>query len=161
MKFWKKIFLYSVILFLILFNGAGIILIEKIYSDNLETALKQAMDKYLNVESVIYLNTDFYNDSNIKNWIDIVINGYSANNIEKFNVELYSEDNELIMSKLEDKINGTREEVLEAQSNEKQFVIRNIDNRKYVFVSSIINVASTNFKLISFKRYSIYIYRKS
>lgn len=148
MKFWKKIFLYSVILFLILFNGAGIILIEKIYSDNLETALKQAMDKYLNVESVIYLNTDFYNDSNIKNWIDIVINGYSANNIEKFNVELYSEDNELIMSKLEDKINGTREEVLEAQSNEKQFVIRNIDNRKYVFVSSIINVASTNFKLI-------------
>ena len=84
MKFWKKIFLYSVILFLILFNGAGIILIEKIYSDNLETALKQAMDKYLNVESVIYLNTDFYNDSNIKNWIDIVINGYSANNIEKF-----------------------------------------------------------------------------
>ena len=148
MKFWKKIFLYSVILFLVLFNGAGIILIEKIYSDNLETALKQAMDKYLNVESVIYLNTDFHNDSNIKNWIDIVINGYSANNIEKFNVELYSEDNELIISKLEDKINGTREEVLEAQSNEKQFIIRSIDNKKYVFVSSIINVASSNFKLI-------------
>lgn len=148
MKFWKKIFLYSVILFLILFNGSGIILIEKIYSDNLETALKQAMDKYLNVESVIYLNTDFHNDSNIKNWIDIVINGYSVNNIEKFNVELYSDNNELIMSKLNDKINGTREEVLEAKSNEKQFIIRNIDNKKYVFVSSIINVASSNFKLI-------------
>lgn len=148
MKFWKKIFLYSVILFLVLFNGAGIILIEKIYSDNLETALKQAMDKYLNVESVIYLNTDFHNDSNIKNWIDIVINGYSVNNIEKFNVELYSDNNELIMSKLNDKINGTREEVLEAKSNEKQFIIRSIDNKKYVFVSSIINVASSNFKLI-------------
>ena len=35
MKFWKKIFLYSLILFLLLFNGGGIILIEKIHSENL------------------------------------------------------------------------------------------------------------------------------
>lgn len=148
MKFWKKIFLYSVILFLILFNGAGVIIIERIHNDNLDNALKFAVDKYLNIESIIYINTDHYNDSNIKNWLDIVINGYSVNNHEEYNIELYSQNNGLIMSKINDKIQGDRREVLDAKSDEKQFLIRNIDDEKYVFISSIINLGNKNYKLI-------------
>ena len=85
MKFWKKIFLYSLILFLLLFNSGGIILIEKIHSESLDTAIKSIMYKYLNVESVMYLNSDYLmnidvdSESNIKNWMDIIINGYSLN----------------------------------------------------------------------------------
>ena len=154
MKFWKKIFLYSLILFLLLFNGGGIILIEKIHSENLNTAIKTLMYKYLNVESVMYLNSDYLMDidvnseSNMKNWVDIIINGYSVNNVEQYNTELYSMENKKISSDLKEKVTGKRTEILNAKENEKSFIIRTINNRKYAFVSSIVSLENKDFKLI-------------
>lgn len=154
MKFWKKIFLYSLILFLLLFNGGGIILIEKIHSENLNTAIKTLMYKYLNVESVMYLNSDYLmnievnSESNMKNWMDIIINGYSVNNVEQYNTELYSMENKEITSDLKEKIPGKREEILKAKEDEKSFIIRTINNRKHAFVSSVVNLENRDFKLI-------------
>lgn len=154
MKFWKKIFLYSLILFLLLFNGGGIILIEKIHSENLNTAIKTLMYKYLNVESVMYLNSDYLmnievnSESNMKNWMDIIINGYSVNNVEQYSTELYSMENKEITSDLKEKIPGKREEILKAQKDEKSFIIRTINSRKYAFVGSVVNLENRDFKLI-------------
>ena len=154
MKFWKKIFLYSLILFLLLFNGGGIILIEKIHSENLNNAIKSLMYKSLNVESVMYLNSDYLMDievnseSNMKNWVDIIINGYSVNNVEQYNTELYSMENKKISSDLKEKVTGKRTEILNAKENEKSFIIRTINNRKYAFVSSIVSLENKDFKLI-------------
>ena len=165
MKFWKKIFLYSLILFLLLFNGGGIILIEKIHNENLNTAIKSLMYKYLNVESVMYLNSDYLMDidvdseSNMKNWIDIIINGYSLNNVEQYNTELYSMTNKEIASDLKEKIRGKREEILHAKENEKSFIIRTINNKKYAFVSSIVTLKNRDFKLIISKDIQ-YVYRE-
>ena len=154
MKFWEKIFLYSLILFFLLFSGGGIILIEKIHSESLDTAIKSLMYKYLNVESVMYLNSDYLMDidvnseSNMKNWVDIIINGYSVNNVEQYNTELYSMENKKISSDLKEKVTGKRTEILNAKENEKSFIIRTINNRKYAFVSSIVSLENKDFKLI-------------
>ena len=154
MKFWEKIFLYSLILFFLLFSGGGIILIEKIHSESLDTAIKSIMYKYLNVESVMYLNSDYLMDidvnseSNMKNWVDIIINGYSVNNVEQYNTELYSMENKKISSDLIEKVTGKRTEILNAKENEKSFIIRTINNRKYAFVSSIVSLENKDFKLI-------------
>ena len=165
MKFWEKIFLYSLILFFLLFSGGGIILIEKIHSESLDTAIKSIMYKYLNVESVMYLNSDYLMDidvnseSNMKNWVDIIINGYSVNNVEQYNTELYSMTNKEIASDLKEKIRGKREEILHAKENEKSFIIRTINNKKYAFVSSIVNLKNRDFKLIISKDIQ-YVYRE-
>ena len=154
MKFWEKIFLYSLILFFLLFSGGGIILIEKIHSESLDTAIKSIMYKYLNVESVMYLNSDYLMDidvnseSNMKNWVDIIINGYSVNNVEQYNTELYSMENKKISSDLKENVTGKRTEILNAKENEKSFIIRTINNRKYAFVSSIVSLENKDFKLI-------------
>ena len=154
MKFWEKIFLYSLILFFLLFSGGGIILIEKIHSESLDTAIKSIMYKYLNVESVMYLNSDYLMDidvnseSNMKNWVDIIINGYSVNNVEQYNTELYSMENKKISSDLKEKVTGKRTEILNAKENEKSFIIRTINNRKHAFVSSIVSLENKDFKLI-------------
>ena len=154
MKFWEKIFLYSLILFFLLFSGGGIILIEKIHSESLDTAIKSIMYKYLNVESVMYLNSDYLMDidvnseSNMKNWVDIIINGYSVNNVEQYNTELYSMENKKISSDLKEKVTGKRTEILNAKENEKSFIIRTINNRSYAFVSSIVSLENKDFKLI-------------
>ncbi|MBO3444861.1 HAMP domain-containing sensor histidine kinase [Clostridium sp. CCUG 7971] len=157
MKFWKKIFSYSVMLFLILFNGAGIILIEKIHSDSLETVIKSTIDRYSNIEAIIYSNTDYLVDSDIdiensvsnKNWLEIIINGYSIDyNMVKPNIEIYSKDNKLIMSNSNIKIDEVRKEIIHAKKNERSFLIRTVNNKKYLFVSSIINLKNTDFKFI-------------
>lgn len=154
MKFWKKIFLYSVVLFLLLFNGGGIILIEKIHSDNLNTTLKSVMYKCLNMESIMYLNTDYLMDidvnsnASIKNWLETIITGYSLSAVEQYNTEFYSDDNKLIMSNLKEKVGGDRKEITNAKKDKKSFIIRTLNNKKYVFVSSIVNLQNIDFKLV-------------
>lgn len=165
MKFWKKIFLYSILLFLVVFNGSGIVLIEKIHNDNLEMVLKSVIDKSANIESILYLNLDYLvgidvNDNeSIKHWVEIIINGYSINGSEQYNVELYSNENKQIMSGPNYKIQGKREEILDADKGEKSFIIRKIKNKKYVFVSSIITLENTDLKLIVSKDID-YVYKE-
>lgn len=154
MKFWKKIFLYSVVLFLLLFSGGGIILIEKIHNDNLQTAIESAMNMYLNTKSVMdlhidkFLDLDINNNSSIKNWVEVTVNGYSTNKANTNCIELYSKDNNMIMSDFDKEIPGQRKEILSAKSDELSFIIRTIDNRKYVFISSIIQLQNKEFKMV-------------
>ena len=165
MKLWKKIFLYSLTLFFILFTCSGIVFIEKIYKDNLQFAIESTMNKYLNTKSLMDLNSDklldidINNSASIKNWLEITVNGYTINNVEDYNTELYSQDNQMIMSNFNGQIEGKRKEILEAKENEKTFIIRDINNKKYVFVSSVIKLRNKNFKLIVSKDID-YVYKK-
>ena len=165
MKLWKKIFLYSLTLFFILFTCSGIVFIEKIYKDNLQFAIESTMNKYLNTKSLMDLNSDklldidINNSASIKNWLEITVNGYTINNVEDYNTELYSQDNQMIMSNFNGQIEGKRKEILEAKENEKTFIIRDVNNKKYVFVSSVINLRNKKFKLIVSKDID-YVYKK-
>ena len=165
MKFWKKIFLYSVILSIVLFSGGGVILIERIYSDNLQTALESAMYKCSNTKSIIYLNSDnlmdmdITNYSNLKNWMEVTINGYAMNHLEPYYIEIYSSDNKEIMSNLNGKITGQRKEITNAKKDEQSFIIRDVNHEKYVFVSSIIMLQNKEFKLITSKSIQ-YVYNQ-
>lgn len=155
MKFWKKIFLYSVILFIFLFNGTGIILIEKIHNNNLKHTVKSTIDQYSNIESILYLNTDFTStvnvstEENLKEWLNIIINGYVINdNLTIPNIEIFTEDNKKLISNSNINVLSEREEVIKAKENDRTFIIRNIDNKRYLFVSSVINLQNIEFKLV-------------
>ena len=112
------------------------------------------MYKSLNIESIMYLNTDYlmnidvYSESNIKNWMNIITNGYSLNSVDEYNTELYSMENKEITSDLKEKITGERKEISNAKKGKKSFIIRTINNRRYAFVSSIVNLENRDFKLI-------------
>ncbi|MDO5521433.1 MAG: HAMP domain-containing sensor histidine kinase [bacterium] len=155
MKYWKKIFIYSVVLFVILLNLAGSLLIEKTFVDSRREALRAAVNKYVDIENNLYLNADYLidvdvtNKASIQNWSDIIVKGYTLSmNEDSFFMELYTESNELISSDLNSRLTGSRQELIEAKPNEKQFIIRRMNGKRYVFVSSIINLKNTNFKLV-------------
>ena len=57
-------------------------------------------------------------------------------------------ENKKISSDLKEKVTGKRTEILNAKENEKSFIIRTINNRKYAFVSSIVSLENKDFKLI-------------
>ena len=155
MKFWQKIFLYSVTLFIVLLSGTGALLVEKVYGENLQAAIIRAINKCVDVEYAIYLNTDYIIDVDVediksmKNWLDIIINGYAINdNMEPVNIEVYTKDNTLIMSNIDYVLDMDRPELTQTPINQKAFIIREIEDRKYVFVSTILNVKNIDFKLV-------------
>lgn len=155
MTFSRKIFLYTVILFLLLFNLGGIALIEKINSNNLQTAIESAIYKHSNTKSIIDLNNDnmliidVENNTSLKHWMEVTINGYVMNDIDPYYIELYSNNNEEIISNLNTKITEERKEIINAKKDEKSFIIRDVNNEKYIFVSSKITLKNKEFKLIT------------
>jgi len=166
MKFWKKIFLYSVTLFLVLLSGTGALLVEKGYGENLQAAVNRTINKYIDVEYTIYLNTDYISAIDIddmngmKNWLEVIINGYATNgDSEPVGIEVYTMNNVQIMSHGKHEIEDKRPELSNATAGEKQFIIREIKGKKYVFVSSIINIKNTDLKLVLSKDIS-FVYEK-
>ncbi|MEG1312001.1 MAG: sensor histidine kinase, partial [Romboutsia sp.] len=82
MKFWQKIFIYSVILCIIVFNSASIFIIEGMHKENIDNQIFSTMNEYENILSGIYFNFDSSNnvslldESNINNWLSVAIKGY-------------------------------------------------------------------------------------
>ena len=148
MKIWKKIFLYSLILFIIVFNGAGFIIIENIYNRNTNIAVKSSLSDEKDIINSIYLNSDllqmYFQDSLwsiLKNYI------YNGSNEIK-NIEILDERNNKILKTSNLNIKGQRPEIENASMDEIKFIIRNINNKKYISASSIIKVKNYSYKII-------------
>jgi signal transduction histidine kinase len=168
MKFWKKIFIYSLTLFIIIFNGAGVFIIENIHKRSLDRTIRTVIDEHRVIEGSIYLNTDSVQDTNalsekqLRDWLSLVVTGYIYNDsITEDSVELFDANNNLLFSKSSINLNGPRQEVAEAKLNQRSFLIRNIDNSHYLFISSKIVLLNKNLKLVLAKNIDyIYLERK-
>lgn len=168
MKFWKKIFIYSLTLFIIIFNGAGIFVIENIHKRSLDRTIRSIIDEHKLIEGSIYLNTDSIQAANtmsekqLSDWLSLVVTGYIYNDsVTEDSVELFDENNNLLFSKSSINLSIPRPEIIGAKLNERSFLIRNIDNTHYLFVSSKIVLMNKNLKLILAKNIDyIYLERK-
>lgn len=166
MKFWKRIFVYSMLLFLIIFNGAGVFIIENIHKRNLDTFIQTSLNEHNSMVGILYLNADSLQKFDIaetaylKSWLDLIINKYIFNNNLEYNmVEVYNNDNKVIFSNLKIDIPSPRTEIIESKNNEKSFIIRNIDNKHYLFISSSFKLHGNILKLLMAKDIE-FIYRE-
>lgn len=152
MKIWKKIFLYSIILFIFLFNGAGIFIIENIYNRNLEMAIKSTINESSSVRSSIYLNSDLiesYNRYSRERFL-VVFKSYilysGATSIK--NIELFDGEGKNIINTSEFFIDGVRSEVEEATVDNRKFIIRKVGEENLLFVSSALKIGDKTHKLV-------------
>ncbi|ERK28960.1 sensor histidine kinase [Clostridium intestinale] len=173
MKFWKRIFIYSMILFLVLFNSTGLFIIENMHKRNVDRAVKAVIDRHKGIESILYLNadslllsTDYMQnydkkyEEGLNNWLYLVINGYVLNDKTEPNyIEIYDENNNKIYSNLDIIVNAPRKEINEAKVSEKSFIIRTIKDKRYVFMSSELKIKEKIIKLILVEDIS-YIYEE-
>ncbi|WMJ81690.1 HAMP domain-containing sensor histidine kinase [Clostridium sp. MB40-C1] len=155
MKFWKKIFIYSMTLFLIIFNGAGIFIIENIHERSLNRTIKAAIDEHKVIEGTIYLNTDStYNklptsQGQLKDWLTLVITGYISNDsVAQDGLELYDAHNNLLFSRLNQTVPLTRDEINNAKLNERFFIIKKTNKNYYLFISSKFILENNTIKLV-------------
>lgn len=155
MKFWKRIFIYSMILFLLLFNSAGIFIIENMHKRSVDRTVKAALDEHKGIEGILYLNSDslqvykksFGND--ITEWLSLVITGYVFNDkIESNYIEIYDDNNKQIFSNSENTLEFPREELEEAKVNERLFIIRRVKDLHFLYISSKVKIQENTLKLV-------------
>lgn len=162
MKFWKRIFFYSVTLFIVLFNCSGVVLIETIYKQSMDNIIKASLGQYDSLLTTLYLNIDntsigdedFLGDSEryIKLRADNVLNRKELlvkNNMNT--IEIYNDNNELISGTIQDGIPSERKELTELQGDDKLFLIREINNEKYLFISSRMKILDCETKIVASK----------
>ncbi|MDV4151740.1 HAMP domain-containing sensor histidine kinase [Clostridium sp. AL.422] len=149
MKIWEKIFVSSILLFILLFNGAGIVIIETIYNRGLNLVITTGLNEYEGIKNSIYSNmNDFieiYNIDILEGFLrEFVYN--SGNSIK--NIEIFSESNKKIINISQTEIKEERQEIAEAKLDEEVFIIRDINSRKLLFISSRIRINNLEYKIV-------------
>lgn len=146
MKIWKKIFIYSIVLFIILFNGTSIIIIENIFSKNLRSTIVLHINEYKNLKNTIYLSSDLYNINTVE--LLKIMKSYIYN--ESSNIEIFDSNNNFILStnNLEISSNMDRKELDFISFDECKFIIKKVDNKKIILISSILKMNKEDYKLI-------------
>ncbi|WP_223555951.1 sensor histidine kinase [Lysinibacillus sphaericus] len=158
MKFWQKIFIYSLLIFGITFNFGAVFLIQNSYNLN----LKREIDRSLVEQSNISVGIIYYNMISVKgsktNYKEII-----KNYLEKFNskdtyLEVLDKNNNVVFSNMYFNIPGERKELKEVSFDKKKYIIRDVGNKTLLFVTSLVNIQGEDLK-VSYIRDITYIYQ--
>lgn len=165
MKFWQKIFIYSLSLFLIIFNFGGVFLIQNSYNLSLNREVNRSLDEYSNILSSIkyyniiannslYLDSEKHGKPNYKETIKSYLEKFAYRDTY---LEILDENNKKVFSTLDFDVKGEREELENATHDNIRYIIRDVDNRTLLFAISLVNMQGEDFK-VSYIRDITYIY---
>ncbi|WP_055666707.1 sensor histidine kinase [Desnuesiella massiliensis] len=149
MKFWQRIYLFSLILFILTFNFAGILLIEKIHNETLTREIDRCLSEHLSIYSGVNLSMPVYNtlkrySRNTSSDDEILFNAindyYKKYNDKNVYIEILDENKGNIFSNINFKLPDSREELKSLQIEKRQYIIKDIDNKSYIFISTPISV---------------------
>ncbi|SFB04044.1 sensor histidine kinase [Clostridium frigidicarnis] len=154
MKFWQRIYVFSLILFILTFNLAGILIIDKIHDENLRREVNRCLSEHLSIYSGINLSIPI-NDilrrysRNISSDKEVLYNAindyYNKNNDKSIYIELLDKDNKSVFSNITFKLPEDREEIKSLSANKRQYLIRDIDNKSYIFISNSISMNNNEY----------------
>ncbi|UDK96315.1 HAMP domain-containing protein [Lysinibacillus sphaericus] len=158
MKFWQKIFIYTLLIFLVAFNFGAVFIIQNSYN----LTLKREIDRSLGEQSNISAGIIYYNMISVKSSKTIdkeIIKNY----LGKFNskdtyLEVLDKNNNVVFSNMYFNISGERKELKEVSSDERKYIIRDVGNKTLLFVTSLVNVQGEDLK-VSYIHDITYIYQ--
>ncbi|ADK15044.1 HAMP domain-containing sensor histidine kinase [Clostridium ljungdahlii] len=156
MKFWEKIFLCTLVIFEIFFVPSSIYLINSNFKLNLNTEIDSGINEQQRfcsfVESNLFLfkiqkESNSYKTELDKQSIDSMISTY-LNNFGKQDIyiEVIDNNNKVIFTNLSMNISDKREE-LNVQLNKVKYIIRDIDEKNYLFITKKINLDNNYYKI--------------
>ena len=156
MKLWKKVFVCTFILFEILFNAASIYLIEHNFNQNLKKEVDRGLSEQLIVQA--QLQTDWTYVSSLNQQIGTTDNSqnFLMNNTQKYTryfddsrvfIEILDDQNNPVFSNFIGEFNGKRDELDGLVSDGRQYIIRDIGSKTYLFVSGSMALDNTDYKL--------------
>ena len=161
MKFWEKVFLATLCLFLIAFNTGIFLVVNKTYKDGINSEIQKAFDihhfisEYL-IESILnqanITNNTADNEKILKTKLLAKSQYYKHKNIY---LELLL-DNKTIYSNTKN-VYGNRDELILNNSSSVNSIIRNISGTKYIFVAGKVNILNKYYTLVSITNLTSFI----
>jgi signal transduction histidine kinase len=154
MKLWQKIFIGTFILFEVIFNVSTLYLVQYNFNENLKKEVERGLTEQLILYSSIQSNNEFvserfeYTSDFIKGFIATTFEDYSQYFDKRgVSIEVLDEKNQLVYNNFPLKIKQEREELQVPLSNDRKYIIRDIENQSFLFVTNLIKLENENFKL--------------
>lgn len=146
MKFWKKIYLFSLLAFVLIFNLSSIMVIERIHSKMLEQEITSTLSENMNIQASVnaivpimqIYDSDDYEKTVLK---QIASEFIYQNRNQQIYMEIRDDQNQLIYSNNKDLAEpGDRKELEELQTREIRYILRDIDDRTLLYTANLIDV---------------------
>lgn len=166
MKLWQKIFIYSFLLFLTVFNIGGFSLVANSHNLSLQREIDRGLSEHSSFQSVINVNMLIFGNGQgnpIKDYqyklLKEIINSYvnSFNDSDAY-IELLDKNNNPIFTNIDFDIKGEREELKKTFTDNRSYIIRDVGDRTFLFVTGIIDNGSNPLKL-TYVRDMTYVYQ--
>lgn len=156
MKFWQKIYMFSILAFVLIFNIFSIMVIERNHTKMLEQEINSALSQYISIHSSvnailpilrIYDSVDYE-----KTVLTNIANEFVEKNSEqRIYLQILNDSNRAIFSNTDFKMPFERKELDKLDADEIKYILRDIDERTILF--------ATNITYINHKRY-VFTYMK-
>ncbi|WP_019241632.1 MULTISPECIES: sensor histidine kinase [Bacillus] len=156
MKIWQKVYIFSVLIFFIIFNTTNIFIIEKKYrtmlNNDIQLALAEQFSFYsgLNVSIPLYTQMQLYSTNiySMENLISNSIKNYiESNSKNEAIVEVMDKEGAILYSNAPFKIPTNRKEIEDLKENTRHYIIRDIDDKTYIFISNLITIEKEDYIL--------------
>lgn len=162
MKLWKQMFIYLICLFIPLLNTLGFVMIENINRYRMNNEIKYVISKHKSLENTIVLNNKAIFEKKETPYIEISPNYFDTLSLGEF-FRILDKDNKVIFTNFEkDKSLDDRNDIKEAKLEERLFLIKSVNNERFLFVTSKIRLKGDTYTLTLLKSIEdIYLERKN
>lgn len=164
MKLWQKIYILFLIAFLLTFNIAGITILEKIHNETLNREVQRRLSEQKSISYILNMNFSEYNSQLNNNYVNEFINEVTNKYLKEFDedkiyIEILDMNNNALFTNFKMNLPSKRDELNGIVLNERKYIIRNIDDKYYLFTTGLMNIDNYNLKL-SYVRDISHIYEE-
>ncbi|MEC0244585.1 HAMP domain-containing sensor histidine kinase [Paenibacillus chitinolyticus] len=150
MKFWQKIYLFSILVFVFIFNAASVMVIErshgKILDQEINGALSQNMSIHSSVDAIVPILRIYDSIDYEKTVLTNIANEFVAKNSDqRIYLEILDDTNRVIFSNNDFKMPEHREELDKLAMDEIHYILRDIGNRTLLFTSNHTEINHKNY----------------
>jgi len=155
MKLWQQIYFFTLILFIFTIGILGYLVVEENFSASLNREIERCYSEH-NALSVGIVNSlgginifkEYEISSEIKNKIIVKYTSEYDYKTEGIYIEIFDSKNNEIYTNVDFIVPKERIELNFEQKNERRRIIRDIENKTYIFVSNIIRFNNEEYKLV-------------
>lgn len=150
MKFWQKIYIFSILVFVIIFNAASIMVIERSHNRMLEQEINSALSQNMSIQSSvnaivpilrIYDSIDYE-----KTVLTRIANEFvGTNNEQRVYLDIRDRANRAVFSNIDFQMPAQRKELDKLGAEEINYILRDIDERTILFTSNIVDINHTSY----------------
>lgn len=148
MKLWTKMVLWSLLLFIVIFNISGIAIIESSHSSELRGELGRVLEQQQTLSSGIevllqdgIVHTEAFELQILRNYVA----SYTRNAMPPgAYLEVLRQDHKAFYQNFPGELSSSRAELKEMKQGMQNYIIRDRDDKSYLFASSLLTVGEEN-----------------